>query len=325
MAGFFSGGGASLTFGDTRDPNSFPQYGNRWRGGQIIEIGDVMPQTDMKTKEPIIRNGKVAEQLPVTLLCDGSGPAAQAGMQTDERNRNDHTDTGRRTVYVKGSLRYAMGDALRAVGAEDIDPGGYLYMMWTGMGKSGNSDFIGRTWQVHYIRPSGAFLQQQTTAANPMQSAPPQQGAMPMQQNAQGQYAPQHTGFAPTQQPVTAPPNPYAGGVPVPPQAPPVGQWGAQQGQYPADQHTAAAQMVGAQPPAASQGTAHGFGHNPPQSPGGQAWAAEQQTPAVPPQSAAPAGNPWGQAQETTQQPQAPYGPPQGAPGSPAPGNPWNQ
>lgn len=317
MAGFFTGGGATLTFGDTRDPNSFPQYGNRWRGGQIVEIKDVMPQTDMQTKQPIIRNGRVAEQLPVVLLCDGSGPAAEKGLRTDERNPSDHTDTGRRTAYIKGSLRFATGDALRAVQAEDLELGGYLFMMWTGMGKTGNSDFIGRTWQVHYIKPSGAFLQQTTNVANPAV------GAMPVQQNAQGQFAPQHTGFAPTQAPVTAPP---------------------QQGWAPA-------QSAPVTPP-----NPYGTGHNPPQSPGGQAqqqWAAQQgvghpsaptqtmgemqgyppappQTPVPGPESAAPASNPWGAAPEQGATPQAPYGPPappQGTPqpGAPTAGNPWQQ
>lgn len=318
MAGFFTGGGATLTFGDTRDPNSFPQYGNRWRGGQIVDIGDVMPQTDMKTKEPIVRNGRVAEQLPVTLLCDGSGPAAERGLRTDERNPNDRTDTGRRVVYIKGSLRFAVGDALRAVQAEDLELGGYLFMFWRGMGKTGNSDFIGRLWDVHYIKPSGAFLQQTTNVANPAI------GAMPVQQNAQGQFAPQHSGFASTQTPATAPP--------------------PQQGWAPA-------QSASVTPP-----NPYGYRHNPPQSPGGQAqqqWAAQNeqpqwqpgdaqhapvstyppappQTPATGPETAAPASNPWGAAPEQGAAPQAPYGPPappQGSPqpGAPTAGNPWQQ
>lgn len=290
MTGFFTGGGASLSFGNPQDPAAFPMFGNRWRGGQILEEGTVQPQTDINTGQPIIRSGKAAEQLALPLLCDGSGPAAEAGMRTDERNPNDHTDTGRRVVYIKGALRFAIGDALRKVGASDLEVGGYLFMMWAGMGKTGNSKFIGRTWQVHYIKPTGVFLAQQQT---------PGVGAMPMQNGA-----PQHTGFAPTQQPVTAPPqqgwtaaqsepvappNPY--GQHNPPGSPAANaaqQWQAQNGQYPADAHTAAA-----------------------------------------PQSAAPAGNPWGQAPEAQQPPQAPYGPPapQGTPqpGAPAAGNPWGQ
>lgn len=321
--GFFNGGGATLTFGDTRDPSSFPQYGNRWRGGQIVEVGDVMPQTNMETREVIMRNGKPAEQLPVTLLCDGSGFAAQQGWRTDERNPNDHTDTGRRTFYVKGSSRFGIGDALRAVQADDIEVGGFLYMVWTGMGKTGNSSYIGRTWQFHYIKPSGVFLNNATNGAPGFQNqAPPAgpQGAMPVQQNAQGQYAPQHTGFQPTQQPVSAPPQQGWSAAPSAPVAPP----------NPYGQHNPAgspaanaaqqwqAQQAGGQQPLPVDWTPPPPASAPPAAPQ-QGWA---QPPAETP---APSTNPWGQAPEAQPSPPAPYGPPQGAPAPPAAGNPWQQ
>lgn len=358
---FFTGGGATLSFGDTRDPSSFPQYGNRWRGGQIVEEGRIGQQTDMTTKEVIMRNGKPAEQLMLPLLCDGSGPAAAAGMRTDERNPNDHTDTGRRTLYIKGSLRYAVGDALRAVQAEDLDVGGYLFVMWTGMGKTGNSTYIGRTWQVHYIKPTGVFLNNITNGAPGFQNqAPP--GAMPVQQNAQGQYAPQHTGFAPTQQPVTAPPpqgwnaapsapvtppNPYGQHNPAgSPAANAAQQWSAQQAQpvnatgtpafpanqaplgvqaWTAEQHQAYNQQHEAGMSAAPAGyvppTAQPQWQGMGDQPGGAPMGA--------PQPAAPS-NPWGAAPDPVQSPQAPYGPPapqQGTPqpGAPTAGNPWGQ
>jgi hypothetical protein len=328
MTGFFTGGGATLSFGDTRDPSSFPQYGNRWRGGQIVEEGRIGQQTDMTTKEVIMRNGKPAEQLMLPLLCDGSGPAAEAGMRTDERNLNDHTDTGRRTLYIKGSLRYAVGDALRAVQAEDLDVGGFLFVMWTGMGKTGNSTYIGRTWQVHYIKPSGVFLNSVSHGAPGFQNqAPPAgpHGAMPVRQNAQGQYAPQHTGFAPTQQPVTAPPpqgwnaaTPSAAVNAVPPN--PYGQHNP-----PGSPAANAAQQWSAQQAAAQY------------APGPQADYAQPVnqtgTPAFPanagPQQPAAASNPWGASPDPVQSPQAPYGPPapaqQGPPAPPPAGNPWGQ
>lgn len=304
MTGFFTGGGASLSFGNPQDPNAFPQFGNRWRGGMIVEEGKVMPQTDIQTKQPIMRNGKQAEQLALPLLCDGSGPAAQAGMRTDERNPYEHADLGRRVLYIKGSLRFAVGDALRSAGVTDLEIGGYLFVMWTGMGKTGNSDFIGRLWQVHYIRPSGGFLAQG------------QPGAMPMVNGA-----PQHTGFQPTQTPVTAPPpqapNPYA----QPQQAAPLADWSPQPGpsappvpgrqdwggptaqQWPAGQH-GGAQVQAPPPPAPAQP---------------QQWGPPQAE--TPP----PASNPWGQAPSTPQGPPAPYGPPQGEGAPPAAPNPWQQ
>jgi len=312
MTGFFTGGGATLSFGDTRDPSSFPQFGNRWRGGQIVDIGQVMPQTNMTTKEVIVRNGKTMEQLPVTLLCDGSGPAAEAGLRTDERNPNDHSDTGRRVTYVKGTLRFALGDALRAVQAEDIELGAYLFMMWTGMGKSGNSDFIGRTWQVHYIKPTGVFLNSVSHGAPGFQNqAPPAgpQGPMPVQPNAQGQYAPQHTGFQQAAPP--AAPNPYAAPA------------GVQQHYAPTQQPGGFSQQAYGQQVTSGVAQPNGYQQAPPPA---------QQFPPVPDQhyvpspEAPPAGaNPWGSAQETPQGPPAPYGPPQGAPAPPAAGNPWQQ
>lgn len=328
MTGFFTGGGASLTFGNPQDPASLPTYGNRWRGGQILEEGKVQPQTDINTGQPIIRNGKAAEQLALPLLCDGSGPAAEANMRTDERNPNDHTDTGRRVVYIKGALRFAIGDALRRVGATDLEVGGYLYMMWTGMGKTGNSKFIGRLWQVHYIRPTAGFLAAQQPAGV---------GAMPMQNGA-----PQHTGFAPTQQPVTAPPQQgwtAAQSAPVQvdwspppmPSAPPVpgrSDWGA----APQFETPAAAQAWG-DPQAFGQMSAQQAqtGTHPMQE-HAAAWSPEQHqaygaAALASPQAPAAAPNPWGSGAETPQAPQAPYGPPQGTPqpGAPAAGNPWGQ
>lgn len=332
MTGFFTGGGASLTFGNPQDPASFPTYGNRWRGGQIIEEGRVGPQTDINTGQPIIRNGKAAEQLALPLLCDGSGPAAEAGMRTDERNPNDHTDTGRRVAYIKGALRFAIGDALRKAGAADLEVGGYLFMMWTGMGKTGNSKFIGRLWQVHYIRPTAAFLAAQQT---------PGVGAMPMVNGA-----PQHTGFAPTQQPVTAPPqqgwtaaqsapvappNPY--GQHNPPGSPAANaaqQWAAQQG---VGHPQAPIQTVGQTQNPAGSGAFRpdDNGWQQPQGAGAQfeTPAAAQAWGAQPPQPPAATPNPYGSGAETQQPPHAPYGPPapQGTPqpGTPAAGNPWGQ
>ena len=303
MTGFFTGGGKSLSFGNPQDPQAMPQFGNRWRGGRIIEEGKVMPQTDINTGQPILGpDGRPKEQLALPLQADGSGQAAQHGMPTNERNANDHTDTGRRVLYIKGSLRFAVGDAIRAAGATDLQVGGELYVMWTGMGKTGNSKFIGRTWQVKYFPPSGQFFQQEQPQAP---SAPafgqPGVGAMPTQQNGNGQYAPQHTGLAATNTPVSdpysqqapaAPPNPYAQPQYVPGDAQhavtgrPPNQWQAQQGQFPADAATGAAQMTGAAP----------------------------QSPSAP-------SNPWDAAPQPPQPEQSPYGQPQ-TPASPA-GNPW--
>jgi len=322
--GFFNGGGATLSFGDTRDPSSFPQFGNRWRGGQIIEEGTVGQQTDINTGQPITdKGGRIKEQLMLPLLCDGSGPATQAGMRTDERNPNDHTDLGRRTLYIKGSLRFAVGDALRAVQAEDLEPGGFLFVMWTGMGKTGNSTFIGRTWQVHYIKPTGVFLNSVSHGAPGFQNqappAPP--GAMPLQQNTQGQYAPQHTGFAPTATPATAPPPQGWNAAPSAPVTPP----------NPYGQHNPAGSPAAnaAQQWSAQQGVpAPGPG---PQFENTQAWGAQGDHAGGAPMGAqqpAAAPNPWGAAPDPVQSPQAPYGPPapqQGTPAPPPAGNPWGQ
>lgn len=290
MTGFFTGGGASLSFGNPQDPQAFPTFGNRWRGGQILEEGTVGPQTDINSGQPIIRNGKVAEQLALPLLCDGSGPAAEAGMRTDERNPNDHTDTGRRVAYIKGALRFAIGDALRKVGAADLEVGGYLFMMWTGMGKTGNSKFIGRLWQVHYIRPTAAFLAQQQA---------PGVGAMPMVNGA-----PQHTGFVPTQQPVTAPPQQGWAPAPSAPVAPP-NPYG--QHNPPGSPAANAAQQWASQNAVASEQQAQQGQH--PMQDYAQAWTPEQH-------QAYGATNPYAG-------PPAPQGTPQ--PGTPAAGNPWGQ
>lgn len=345
MTGFFTGGGVSLSFGNPQDPAAFPTFGNRWRGGQILEEGKVGPQTDINTNQPLTGpDGKVKEQLALPLQCDGSGPAAEAGMRTDERNPNDHTDTGRRVAYIKGALRFAIGDALRKAGAADLEVGGYLFMMWTGMGKTGNSKFIGRLWQVHYIRPTAAFLAQQQVPQGgyPQGAFPPHTahaepgvGAMPTQNGA-----PQHTGFAPTSTPVTAPPQQGWTAAPSAPVAPP-NPYG--QHNPPGSPAANAAEQWAAQNAAVSEQQAQ-QGQHPMQGYGAQAWTPEQhqaygatnpyagppappQAPVPGPQSAAPAGNPWGAAPEPPSATQTPYGPPggQGAPVPPPAGNPWQQ
>lgn len=302
--GFFSGGGKSLSFGNPSDPAS-QQYMNRWRGGKVLDEGRTTVQTNIDTGAPVTdKSGKVKEQLVVPLLCDGGGEAARLGLPTNERNPNDYTDDGRRQLYIKGTLRVAVGDELRRAGAPGLRVGGELYVRWVGMGKAGNTDFIGRLWEVRYIPPTQQFFADQ--------------GAMPVQQNAQGQYAPQHTGFQPTQTPVT---NPHAQPAPAG-----SGQYAPQHTGFPPATQTpnpyaAPTSVQQHYAPTQQQGGAFPAGYT--MDPNFQMPTAPQppEQPATPQQVPTTPSNPWGSSPAPAAPTQAPYGQAQ-QPESPS-GNPW--
>lgn len=104
VAGFFGGAGKTA---------KFPEVGTTV-SGTITAVSAPEPQTDIKTGAPI--PGK--EQIRISL-------------QTDERDPQDPDDDGRRTVFVKGWMRGAIGDALRRAGAAAPEVGGKLSIAFT--------------------------------------------------------------------------------------------------------------------------------------------------------------------------------------------------
>jgi hypothetical protein len=115
----FSGGAKAFQFNDFGDTVS----------GEVV-TAEVRQQTSMEGEPLTWPDGKPRQQLVITL-------------QTTLHEGDD--DDGQRTVYAKGgrfdvqqgegsSMRDAIADAVRQIGAKSIDPGDELAVSFTGLG-----------------------------------------------------------------------------------------------------------------------------------------------------------------------------------------------
>lgn len=214
--GFFGSGGKSWSWGKLHDQTLM----NRWVGGVLVDVGQPKQQTHYTEKTPLFgKDGQPKMELPITLLCDGAGPnvpniPAPDGITADQkrgalnvRNMNDTTDNGRRTFWIKGSIKKALGDKLREAGVNEPPMGCEIYMRFTGITSYDNGD--GRVWEVLYFPPSGGGAQAGGFFNDDAgQQAPP--AAPPVQQ------PPANAWGAPASPPAT--PNPPAdpwGGAPA--------------------------------------------------------------------------------------------------------------
>lgn len=233
--GFFTGGGGakSLNYGKTHDQT----FLNKVRGGTITNVAAERQQTKIGTGEPLFQKDGVTpkNELPVTMRCDGGGAQLRAAYAAGDPRvvallqqyggpikefSGDPDDDSRRTMYVKGSAQWAIGEYLRE---NKIDPalfavGGELYMVWVGMRKIPNTEFDGRDWKVLYLPPipgsqAGGFFEDAAPAAqdNAAPSGPPTPPADPFggapapQQGAQPPFG----GTAPTAPPQASNANPF--------------------------------------------------------------------------------------------------------------------
>lgn len=228
----FLAGGQALNYG----PVSDTRYLNRPRGGRIVTEPREEQQTDINTRQPLFwddQRTRPKMQLVFTVVCDGSGPAAANGWQTDERV--DAQDTGHRQVYVKGKDKTeAIKGQIRAHARTGLRIGDHYYECWTGTRPGQNNIGTARTWAVQLFPGNEAQQGQAQFFGNEQQPAPSPQGPSGLHTQAQG--------FAPAQTPQAQ-------------------NWGSPQGT----------------PVPAAQNTAYGFGHQPPASPGGQAFQNAQQ------------------------------------------------
>lgn len=253
--GFFSGGAKSMSFGVMGDNT----WLNKLRGGPITDISDEKIQTDWKTGVPSPQ-GKT--QVIVTTECTGGGPLLKAAYASDPKvravidrlgapvdERTDPGDDGRRGMYVKGNMRFDIGNKLREIGEKEPYVGGELYLAMTGTRQTPSGP--GRTFEVLYFPPAagsvaGGFYDSSAQQAAP-QTPPAQgnaygyghnpQGSPGQQAYAQQSAPPAFGGGAPQAQPPAAPP-----AAPAAPADP----WGA----APAAQQTAQPPQQGG--PAAS-------------------------------------------------------------------------
>lgn len=97
--------------------------------GRISEQPVVQQQKDFSTGEPLFWNdGQPRMQLSVTLA-------------TDQRDPADADDDGSRRIYVKGQMKQAIQQAVRASGARGLEVGGVLKVTYVRNGTASNPRF----------------------------------------------------------------------------------------------------------------------------------------------------------------------------------------
>ena len=78
-------------------------------------------------------------------------------LATSERDASIPNDDGVRTLYVdKVGLKIAIGEALKASGASDLEVGATLFVTWTGEAPSSKGSPL-KTWSAEYTRPTGSL------------------------------------------------------------------------------------------------------------------------------------------------------------------------
>ena len=106
----------------------FPTIGTSV-GGRITEKPFVQQQRDIDSGEPKFWNdGKPMMQLVVTVQTNQSDPSIQ-------------DDDGRRRLFVKGQLKQAVHDAVRAVGGSGLEVGGHLTVTYVADGEAKKRGF----------------------------------------------------------------------------------------------------------------------------------------------------------------------------------------
>ncbi|WP_371031246.1 hypothetical protein [Pseudoclavibacter sp. JSM 162008] len=201
MSLFITTGGKGLKFQNPGDTHT----------GTVSRAPREQQQTKFGSQEPDTwPNGDPKMQVVVEL-------------DTAERDPADGNDDGSRTLYVSSSaMKRAIGDAIIAAGAEDIEVGGILTVTFTGFDPtSKNPQNPKKLYQAGYARPTSPLAPQGQPAAA---GQPPIQAyvgnpAAAAQQAAWNQ-APQ---AAPGQQDVwnpTTPPGAQGGGFPGQPAQP---------------------------------------------------------------------------------------------------------
>jgi hypothetical protein len=199
------GGSPSISWDNTKGyVNGSP------RGGLIVGKSRSQ-QTDFETKQP--------------KFFQGGRPMMQIALTVQTRERTDANDDGKRTIFVKGDMTRKAAQSFRAVGATDLELGGWFYA--AKVSSDGGKNGKGNVFQTVYARPGtpDPLANQPAYVAPMVPQAPPvqQQFQAPPAPNypppGQQQWAPQAPAapqqFAPPAQQPTAPPQ---FGAPQPPQ-----------------------------------------------------------------------------------------------------------
>lgn len=135
---------ADSFFGESSPSAKFDAIGTTV-GGVITRIGDPMQQTDFSSGKPLTwDDGTPRMQLPVT-------------VQTDLRDPSNPLDDGKRTLYVKGEMKKAIGAALRAAGAK-MAIGGTLTVTFSG--EEPTAGYPKKLYTATYAPPAAGFFEE---------------------------------------------------------------------------------------------------------------------------------------------------------------------
>ncbi|MEU1122163.1 hypothetical protein ABZ371_00885 [Streptomyces sp. NPDC005899] len=131
-------------------------------GGRITERPTVEQQRDISTGDKKFwSDGNPMMQLVVT-------------VQTDERDPQLDEDDGRRRLFVKGQMKNAIADAVRAAGARGLEVGGTLAVTYSHDGQASQRGF----------NPPKQYTARYTPAATVALNTPDPGTAAPQQQYA---------------------------------------------------------------------------------------------------------------------------------------------
>ncbi|NJQ14192.1 hypothetical protein HCN52_04380 [Streptomyces bohaiensis] len=142
-------------------------------GGVITEKPTVEQQRDIESGKPKHwSDGNPMMQLVVT-------------VQTDQRDPSIDEDSGKRRIYVKGQMRQAVADAVRAAGARGLEVGGELHVTYSHDGKAKTYGFTPpKQYTARYVPAATTALHTPDPGmAPPVAQAPP--APTPQQQYAQ--------------------------------------------------------------------------------------------------------------------------------------------
>jgi hypothetical protein len=156
IAGFFSGQGKSA---------KFPTMGTTVEG-VITKVHPPEQQTDFDTRLPIPGKYQIRIEL-----------------DTDLRDPDIDGDDGKRTLYVRGWMQGAIGDALKAAGVAEPEPGAKLAVTWSSSAPPTRPGLQGAHQYTAVYKPSGTFFQTGQPNGNqqPQQRAQPQNAPIPDQ------------------------------------------------------------------------------------------------------------------------------------------------
>lgn len=159
---------------------SFPTPGTKI-GGTITETPTVQQQRDPADGKPKFwDDGNPMMQLVVTI-------------QTGLRDPSIEDDDGRRRLFVKGQMKNAVSDAVRAAGAPGLQVGGTLDVAYTHDGEAKRGLNAPKQYKARYtpaatnLLNSGAMADPWATSAPAAATpAPAQQALLAQQQAAAG-------------------------------------------------------------------------------------------------------------------------------------------